>query len=197
MKFAYADPPYLGCAQYYRVHHPEADIWDDPETHRTLIERLCDEFPDGWVMSLRERGLRTLLPMCPEDARVGCWITENSRFANRLPVQRYFEPVIWRGGRPWSGKARCADWVLTKRPGTIPGTERLRSKYKDQPQAFLGRKPPAFCEWIFDLIGAQPGDDFHDLFPGSGAVSAAWAKRCGAQPDLPLTPLEKLVAERA
>jgi hypothetical protein len=27
---------------------------------------------------------------------------------------------------------------------------------------------------MFDLLGAQPQDDFTDLFPGSGGVSRAW-----------------------
>lgn len=39
MKFAYADPPYLGCAKLYK-EHPEAHIWDDPETHRDLMARM-------------------------------------------------------------------------------------------------------------------------------------------------------------
>lgn len=32
----------------------------------------------------------------------------------------------------------------------------------------------AFCIWIFDLLGARPTDEFVDIFPGSGAVGAAW-----------------------
>ena len=31
MRFAYADPPYLGHAKCYADRHPEAAIWDDPE----------------------------------------------------------------------------------------------------------------------------------------------------------------------
>lgn len=45
----------LGLAHYYAHLHSEAYVWDDPETHRRLIERLCDEWPDGWAMSLPER----------------------------------------------------------------------------------------------------------------------------------------------
>jgi hypothetical protein len=60
VKFAYADPPYLGCGKLYAKHHPEALIWDDPETHRRLIERLVDEYPDGWAMSLHVPSLRVL-----------------------------------------------------------------------------------------------------------------------------------------
>lgn len=39
-----------------------------------------------------------------------------------------------------------------------------------------GQKPPAFCFWIFELLNLRPEDEFHDLFPGSGAVGRAWEK---------------------
>lgn len=47
MKAAYADPPYLGCGKsHYGALHEQAADYDDPEHHRRLIERLCDEFHD-------------------------------------------------------------------------------------------------------------------------------------------------------
>jgi hypothetical protein len=45
------------------------------------------------------------------------------------------------------------------------------------PGRVIGAKPPAFCAWLFDLIGAEPGDTFDDLFPGSGVVGKVWALR--------------------
>jgi hypothetical protein len=39
----------------------------------------------------------------------------------------------------------------------------------------IGAKPAAVCRWIFALLGAAPGDTLDDLFPGSGAVTRAWA----------------------
>jgi hypothetical protein len=39
-----------------------------------------------------------------------------------------------------------------------------------------GVKPEAVCRWAFEIAGAQPTDEFHDLFPGSGAVTAAWRR---------------------
>ena len=64
MKFAYADPPYLGLAEKFYGHlHPEAAVYDKPEAHQALIDRLCDEFSDGWAMSLHSPSLRTILPM--------------------------------------------------------------------------------------------------------------------------------------
>lgn len=38
----------------------------------------------------------------------------------------------------------------------------------------IGRKPLAFCVWLFELLGAQPGDELVDLYPGSGQVGHAW-----------------------
>ena len=43
------------------------------------------------------------------------------------------------------------------------------------PGRVVGTKPAAFCRWVFSLLGAAPGDTLDDLFPGSGAVSRAWA----------------------
>jgi hypothetical protein len=44
------------------------------------------------------------------------------------------------------------------------------------PNQTKGSKPDAFCFWLFELLNAQDGDTLDDLFPGSGAVTAAWAK---------------------
>ena len=46
----------------------------------------------------------------------------------------------------------------------------------------IGAKPAAVCRWIFTLLGAAPGDTLDDLFPGSGAVSRAWAAYTGQDP---------------
>jgi hypothetical protein len=44
MKFAIADPPYVGCAHLY----PEKTEVD----HAALIARLELEYPDGWLLCL-------------------------------------------------------------------------------------------------------------------------------------------------
>jgi hypothetical protein len=199
MRFAYADPPYLGLAEYYTAHHPEAAIWDDPETHRALIERLQAKFPDGWAMSLSERSLRVILPMCPDHARTCSWISLHPKYGgNRAALTKHFEPVIVCGGRSFAETgSRAADYVLTRHSPTsahvdryVVSKERIRNG-----EQFMGRKPKAFSMWVFALLGARRGDDFHDLFPGTGAVGAAWSEFCGLQPDLPLTPLERAASE--
>ena len=160
MKCAYADPPYLGCAYFYRYHHEEAMTWDDPETHRGLIIRLCDEFPDGWSMSLSSTTLRTILPMCPEDVRIGSWVKPFASFKPNVRVAYAWEPIIFRGGRKLGREVDTVrDWVA----------ENITME-----RGLTGAKPRGVCRWIFQILGLQPGDEFVDLFPGTGAVMDAW-----------------------
>jgi hypothetical protein len=178
MRFAFADPPYLGRGEYYRAHHPDAMVWNDPEMHRKLIERLQAEYPDGWVMSLSEKSLRVILPMCPEGARVGAWCSERARYAGKaVPVRKHFEPVIFMGGRPYTDTGnRVADFVVTKQE-PLPAGQPRYAMVKEAIRAgkvFVGRKPSAFCRWVIQLLGAQKGDVFDDLFPGTGAFTKAW-----------------------
>jgi hypothetical protein len=172
MRFAYADPPYLGCGAMYAKLHPDAMAWDDPETHRALIARLCDEFPDGWAMSLHTPSLKVILPMCPDDVRVMAWVKPFCVFRGNVNPAYAWEPVIMRGGRKRSRyEETLRDWVAE------PITLRRNCP---------GAKPEAFCFWIFDALNLHPADEFHDLFPGSDAVGRAW-EEWRRQPRLPLT----------
>lgn len=161
MRFCYADPPYLGLAVKFYGDHPEASVYDSIEGHRALIGRLSAEFPDGWAMSLHSPSLRHILPMCPDDCRVGAWVKPFCSFKPGVGEAYAWEPVIWRGGRKRTRQHRTVrDWTavsITLRRG------------------FVGAKPPGFVMWILDLLNAEPGDDIVDLFPGSGAVSEAIA----------------------
>ena len=171
MKFAYADPPYFGLASYYAKVHPDAMIWDDPETHRGLIVRLCDEYPDGWALSLHSPSLRMILPMCPEDVRVMSWVKPFAAFKPNVNPAYAWEPVIVRGGRKRTRYEQTVrDWI----------SEVITLK-----RSFVGAKPKAFAFWIFDVLNLQPDDEFHDLFPGSGAVGRAY-EEWKWQPRLPL-----------
>lgn len=178
MRFAYADPPYLGLSKFYADRHPEAMIWDDPGTHARLIANLCSEYPDGWAMSLHVPALRTILPMCPEDVRICSWVKPFASFKPGVRVAYAWEPVIVRGGRKGTREDRTVrDWVaanITMQRGLV------------------GAKPRDFCRWVFEVLGAQPGDTLDDLFPGSGAVGAAWAEWVGEKSPLPQLPLEVL-----
>lgn len=187
MRFAYADPPYLGMGKMYLSRHPEAMVWNDPETHRALIERLCSEYPDGWAMSATSSSLRTLLPMCPEDVHVLAWCKTWSKYLPGVSPAYCWEPVLLRGGRRVkrgdyhaNQENTVRDWHLGNHPPRA-----------NKPEGFVpGMKPRAFSRWLFRCLNAHPSDVLDDLFPGSGAVGAAWAEWSNTRTPLPQLPLE-------
>ena len=164
MRFAYADPPYLGCgARLYGKTHPDAAAWDDPATHRQLVARLVAEFPDGWALSLHTPSLMTYcrFPEMPEDVRFSAWVKPFASFKPGVNPAYAWEPIIWRGGRKMGRDVPTVrDWV---------------SANITMQRGLAGAKPDTFATWLYHLLGAQPEDEMVDVFPGTGAVSRAWA----------------------
>lgn len=170
MRFAYADPPYLGCGRLYAKDHPEALIWDNPRTHQELIERLAAEYPDGWALSCHTPSLRVLLPMCPDDVRIGAWVKPFHVYKKGVRPAYAWEPLLYRGGRntnppmpPKGGKAITPKDFLAANITLRKG--------------LTGTKPPVFNQWVLDLLGYREGDTLDDLFPGSGGMAEALARR--------------------
>ena len=159
MRFAYADPPYLG--QGTKLYNDPT--YDDPEAHRALVDRLCLEYPDGWAMSASSPTLRTILPMCPEDVRVSAWVKPFAVFKPNVNPAYAWEPVIWRGGR-------------TKRSRTEDTVRDYHSEVITLRRGMPGAKPPGFVSWIVGLLGAdvRKGDTITDIFHGSGAMLGVW-----------------------
>lgn len=159
MRVAYADPPYLGCCHFYGHDHGDDGLcWNDVETHRRLIDRLGEY--DAWAMSLTSTTLREILPLCPEDVRVMSWVKPFASFKPGVGVAYAWEPVIVRGGRKRTREQPTVrDWCscnITLKKGLV------------------GAKPVAFCHWLFEVLNMEPGDEFVDLFPGTGGVQQAW-----------------------
>lgn len=157
MKVAYADPPYIGQAHKYKDHPDYAGEVD----HQALVARLVGEYPDGWALSLSSPTLRIILPYCPDNARVMAWVKPFAIFKPNVNPAYAWEPVIVCGGRAKRSRQEptVRDWVscnITLRRG------------------LTGVKPDGFCFWLFEVLGLQPGDEFHDLFPGTGAVGRAY-----------------------
>ncbi|NBW20835.1 MAG: hypothetical protein EBR82_74020 [Caulobacteraceae bacterium] len=154
MKVAYADPPYIGQAKKHYSHDPRCAEVD----HADLIERLNGY--DAWALSLSSPTLRIILPMCPDDVRVMAWVKPFAAFKPNVNPAYAWEPVIVRGGRKRTrDEATVRDWVsanITLKRG------------------LAGAKPEGFCFWLFDVFGMQAGDEFDDIFPGTGGVSRAW-----------------------
>lgn len=160
MRFAYADPPYLGLAEkFYGRLHPEAAAYDHIDSHKALVARLCDEFSDGWAMSMTSGNLHDILPIVPKEARIMAWVKPFASFKPGVGVAYAWEPVIVMGGRRRTREQRTVrDWCAVN----------ITLK-----RGFTGAKPADFVFWILDVLNVQPGDEICDLFPGSGAVQQA------------------------
>ena len=161
MRFAYADPPYPGNSFLYKDHPDYAGEVD----HKELLSRLAGY--DGWALSTSARALPEIISQAVVSClgmtiRVACWVRGVRQTSSRYPLNAW-EPVVFAGGRRLVRCDQLAD-VLTysARPRTT------------DPARVIGAKPSAFCFWMFDLLGALPGDQFDDLYPGSGGVMRAW-----------------------
>lgn len=153
MRFAYADPPYIGQARKHYSHDPNCSEVDHPK----LIQRLVDEYPDGWALSLSSPSLKEVLAYCPDDVRVMAWVKPFASFKPGVGVAYAWEPVIVSGGRKVGrDQYTVRDWV---------------SANITLQRGLAGAKPDGFCFWLFSVLNIQDGDTLDDLFPGSGAVS--------------------------
>lgn len=178
MRFAYADPPYLGEAERLYGHlHPDAAAYDDPATHRALIDRLCSEF-DGWGLSLHVPSLRVILPMVPADARICAWVKPFASFKPNVRQAYAWEPlIVMPARRRGNDRITVPDYVSAN-----------IAMLKGLP----GAKPEPVLHWLFEFAGCEPDDEFTDIFPGTGIGTRAWESWCrqpslliGASPDAP------------
>lgn len=156
MKFAYADPPYIGQAQRHYSYDPRCAEVD----HSKLIETLS-KF-DAWALSLSSQTLKQILNLCPDDVRIAAWVKPFCSFKPNVNPAYSWEPVIFKPGRPQSREN--------------PTVRDFVSANITLKKGIHGAKPQEFCFWLFDLLNCDPEDEFNDLFPGTGAVSSAWSK---------------------
>jgi hypothetical protein len=191
MRLAIADPPYLGTAEMLYgarqlaamnvggslgrhttdrdgpMHkadaHPDAVSWDDPVTHRAMVDDLVAGF-DGWGIALRPGELFHYLRWVPDDTRIAVWHDPQTMPTGSHPRRRWEAVLVYRP----PGRRRITDVptpvgdVLTC-PHTATG--------------FAGAKPLAWVEWVLAMMGYCPTHDtVDDLFHGSGAIAAALAQ---------------------
>lgn len=178
---AIADPPYLGRAALWyggkgrskqgsvgracgrgaldAEYNPDAAIYDDPQTHRDLMSQM-DSTYDGWALAASGKTVGWLLPWAYQrGARMAVWHVTNA-IPDGCRVRNTWEAVLYRipdGRRAVGTGHRVPD--LLSAPHPVSG--------------FVGAKPDTWTRWVLDLLGFQPGDEVHDLFPGSGAVTRA------------------------
>lgn len=172
MRFAIADPPYLGRAERWygdgRGHgagrgradfHPEASKWDNAAAHIALLDDVVARF-DGWAIAMHESSLPLYLAHAPSDAHVAVWVRGNA-IPTGSRVRALWEPVLYRipPSRRGRGEVAGEDDVLN---AGISG-------------GFPGRKPEAWTHWVLRLLGVRPdvGDEVVDMFPGTDAVARA------------------------
>lgn len=189
MKLAIADPPYppnllaagratghgapFRATRYYaggapNAHrprpaaddHPDAHEWNRPERHRALLEQLLDEY-DGWAIATTPDAVAAVYPPLPYGIKVLCWVKPNAQPTGHR-IRSTWEAVLLYaplGRRGRSGAVRSIPDVLV---AAAPGG------------GFAGAKPPQWTRWVLDALSYdQDADTVDDLFPGSGAVTAA------------------------
>jgi hypothetical protein len=164
LRLAYADPPYLGLARRY--YGREASFAGEVD-HSELVSRLATY--DGWALSCSSRSvpaIGALLVAADVEARLAVWTRRPAPHAHARLITAWEGVFYSPARRVLPGRVRQVVDVLTGVEGrprpTLPGS-------------VIGMKPPAFCVWLFGLLGAMPGDRLDDLFPGSGIVGRTWA----------------------
>jgi hypothetical protein len=165
MKLAYADPPYIGQASLYK-DHPD---YNGEVDHKELLQRLEADY-DGWALSASSPSLRQLLPLCPDDVRIAAWVKPFASFKPEVNPAFTWEPVLFRSAR------KRERFDFSKRTQHLI-KDTVRDHHVENmtlQRGLTGTKPMRFCWWVFNLLGAEPGDTLDDLFPGTGAVSKAW-----------------------
>lgn len=162
MRFAYADPPYIGCGHLYEE---KVDV-----DHLVLLRRLRDEYPDGWALSASSPTIGVIAAMCEHlkiTYRIGAWVKPFAVFKPNVGLAYAWEPVFFSGGRKITREEPTVrDWVscnITLRKG------------------LTGAKPPEVCKWILDALNFQYGDTLDDLFPGTGIMGEVVAERDAAR----------------
>lgn len=161
MKFAFADPPYIGQA---KRHYGCTEI-----DHQKLIHLLCNRFPDGWALCCSSPSLRQLLTMdIPVDIRIAAWCKSFCAFKRGVRPAYAWEPIIFCGGR--------------NKHAAVPEKNGKQITPKDfivEPitlkKGLVGAKPLKVCSWVLSLLNVQKGDHVFDLFPGTESMSKAVA----------------------
>jgi len=157
MKVVYADPPYIGQAK----KHYKSDEID----HQRLIDDMERKY-DGWALSLSSPTLKIILPMCPDNVRIGAWVKPFCSFKPNVNPAYAWEPVIFKPARERGRDlVTSRDWISTSI--TLQ-------------KGLVGAKPKVFCYWLFEILGMQTDDEFVDLFPGTGVVTDAWGEWCNS-----------------
>ena len=160
MKLAYADPPYLGMGKkMYGKLHEEAAIWDEPQSHISLMQKLDTEY-DAWAYSMTSTSLVILAPHVPNGSRFAAWVKPFAAWRPNHRVQYTWEPIVFKTHQSKGDKE-------------IPSVRDHISCNIAMKKGLQGAKPDGFNDYVLELLGWQPGDTVDDLFPGTNGLSEA------------------------
>jgi hypothetical protein len=165
VRIGYADPPYPGQSLKHYGDHPD---YAGEVDHAELLNQLDNDY-DGWVLHTSSTALDQVLHVVAEygiECRVMAWVKPFAAFKRNVSVAYAWEPVLVKAARKpeVSDRITYRDWIA----------ESITMK-----RGLAGAKPYKVCAWLFEVVGAQPGDDLDDMFPGTGAVGQAWDLWCG------------------
>jgi len=161
MKLAIADPPYPGQAAKHYADHPD---YAGEVDHAELLKRLDTDY-DGWALHTSSVALGEVLGYAADlgvdGFRIMAWVKSFAAFKANVSVAYAWEPVLVKAARKpvVSGRLVMRDWI--SEPITLQ-------------RGLAGAKPEPVCFWLFEVMGARRDDDLDDLYPGTGAVMAAW-----------------------
>lgn len=163
---AVADPPYMGQSAKHYADHPD---YAGEVDHKALIEQLRPY--DAWALCLSSPSLFRVLCLIEGagyslwngDVRVMSWVKPFAAFKRNVRVAYAWEPVIVKVAPRLEGAIATRDFIA----------ESITMK-----KGLTGVKPEKWCHWLFGVMGLRPGDELHDLFPGSGAITRAWESWC-------------------
>lgn len=155
MRLAYADPPYPGQAKKHYAHDSRCAEVD----HVALIARLESDY-DGWALSSGAdlAAMRLVVPLLPDGVRVCAWVKPFASFKPNVTLAYAWEPVYVKPAR--------------RRGRELPTVRDWVSANITLKRGLSGAKPEAVCWWLFDVLGADPGDDLDDVYPGTGGGRA-------------------------
>ena len=171
MKLAIADPPYPGQAAKHYGDHPD---YAGEVNHMDLIKRLDADY-DGWALHTTSTALSQVLIMAAAqgvtDFRIMAWFKPFAAFKRNVSVAYAWEPILVKPARKPVVRHRVVmrDWIEESEP-----TEEAVRESITMRRGLTGAKPEKVCHWLFEMLGAEAGDTLDDLYPGTGAITAAW-----------------------
>lgn len=172
MRIAYADPPYIGQSKKHYGDHPD---YAGEVDHAELLQHLDRDY-DGFVLHMSSPSLGHIAHLVEEYGIGGRWMGWMKPFAafkRNVSVAYAWEPVLIKAVRKpvVSGRMVMRDFIEEADPEFVNDCVRESITMK---KGLSGAKPERVCRWAFEMLGAEPSDELVDLFPGTGAVTAAW-----------------------